>query len=96
MHSSAQFLADHDLLTVAMISSEQGAFSPHIPNNSDVCRQFLCGDIFGTGTLVMAQSFITNEAALEELTATTAKRRPHTQAEKDKIRRELRKGLAAR
>ena len=43
----------------------------------------------------MAQSFITNEAAVEELTATTAKPRPHMQAEKDKIRRELREGLAA-
>jgi len=31
---STQFIADIDSLSVAMVSSEQGAFSPHLPNAS--------------------------------------------------------------
>ena len=89
-----QFLADIDALTVAMVTSEAGTFSPHLPNADVVCRTFSRGDIIGHAYGLADVNFIADHAAVSAVSASTPKPRPHTPEERRSIRLRLQERLA--
>ena len=93
LREQTQFLADIDTLTVAMISSDQGAFAPHLPNTDTTCRVFKRGDIIGSAYSMDTVSFLTDGQAVESV-ATTPPPRPHTADERRKIRLQLQERLS--
>ena len=88
-----QFLADIDALTVAMVTSEAGTFSPHLPNADVVGRTFHRGDIIGHAYGLADVNFISDHAAVSSVSASTPKPRAHTPEERRSIRLRLQERL---
>ena len=91
---STQFIADIDSLSVAMVSSEQGAFSPHLPNASHTAIELARGTILGTASPMGDHIFLTNRETVESIQAHTPLPRKHTPAEQRQIRLLIQERLA--
>ena len=80
--ASRQFIAAIDGMSFAFESSDNGAFSPHLPNADVVGKTFERGDIIGYADSLSAFVFPTNSEAVAAVEATTPVPRAHTQEEK--------------
>ena len=80
--ASRQFIAAIDGMSFAFESSDNGAFSPHLPNADVVGKTFERGDIIGYADSLSAFVFPTNSEAVAAVEATTPIPRKHSQEEK--------------
>ena len=69
-------------MSFAFESSDNGAFSPHLPNADVIGKTFERGDIIGYADSLSAFVFPTNSEAVAAVEATTPVPRPHSQEEK--------------
>ena len=85
-----QFIAEIDnFASFLMVSSDHGAFRPHISNTDVTCRQYDRGDIIGHSSPIHDVHFISDSQAVDSVQAGTPVPRAHTDEEKKKIRLEL-------
>ena len=74
-----QFLAEVEHFThYLMHSSDNGAFRPHMVNSDTICKTYERGQIIGEALPSQDVQFITDEEAVDSITATTKPPRAHT------------------